>query len=413
MNQATQRLLDRLNQLGTISNSPDCLSRYYATPAFEKAGDLLNEWMTEAGLIVTKDCVGNIRGILHSQNSDAKHFVVGSHYDSVHNAGKYDGPLGILVGIELAIYAKEKANALPFHLNIVAFADEEGARFNTSYLGSSVLAGNFNLEWLDRKDDDGISIKELIEKEGNVASIPNYAIPADEWLGYYEVHIEQGPVLEDKNQSVCSVKGIAGQDRLTISWEGMAGHAGTSPMDLRKDAYCGAAEFALKVEEVGLKHKEKLVATVGKLNLFPNTSNVIPAKVTHSLDIRSADKQFLNQMVDDLNKMATEIAERRALKINWDLVQSNPPVACDIRLTQALTNAISSIGIEPTNLLSGAGHDGVMIAEVAPITMLFVRSRAGISHNPLEYTSPEDIQDAIQVSINYLENLTLAFGDKE
>jgi allantoate deiminase len=412
MNQATQRLLDRINQLGAISNSPDCLSRYYGTPAFEKAGNLLNEWMIEAGLIVTKDCVGNIRGILHSQDSNAKHFVVGSHYDSVHNAGKYDGPLGILMGIELAIHCKEKELALPFHLNVVAFADEEGARFNTSYLGSSVLAGNFNMEWLDHKDDDGICIKELIEKEGNVASIPNYAIPKKDWLGYFEIHIEQGPVLEDKGQSVCSVKSIAGQDRLTISWEGMAGHAGTSPMGLRKDAYCGAAEFALVVEQTALSNKDKLVATVGKLNLFPNTSNVIPEKVTHTLDIRSADQAFLKIIVNQLETLAKEIASKRELKMTWELVQANPPVACDEELTHALNEAISSIGVNPINLLSGAGHDGVMIAEVAPITMLFVRSKAGISHNPLEHSSPEDIQDAIEVSIKYLENLILAIAAK-
>jgi len=410
MNQATQRLLNRINQLGTISNSPDCLSRYYATPAFEKAGELLTEWMIKAGLIVTKDCVGNIRGILHSQTMDAKHFVVGSHYDSVHNAGKYDGPLGILVGIELAIHAEEKGTALPFHLNVVAFADEEGARFNTSYLGSSVLAGNFNMEWLDRTDDDDISIKEIIEKEGNIASIPNFAIPADDWLGYYEIHIEQGPVLEDKGQSVCCVKSIAGQDRLTISWEGMAGHAGTSPMGLRKDAYCGAAEFALAVEELAMNHRETLVATVGKLNLFPNTSNVIPEKVTHTLDIRSADEKFLDDMVNKLENIAKNIASKRELVLKWDLVQANPPVQCDQELNKALSAAITSIGVEPIGLLSGAGHDGVMISEVAPITMLFVRSKAGISHNPLEFTSPEDIQDAITVSINYLENLILAFG---
>ncbi len=406
MNLATERVSQRLELLACISDSPDCISRFYGTPAFTKAGELIAMWMTEAGLDVTTDCVGNIRGTLNSTDPSAKHFVVGSHHDSVHNAGKYDGPLGILIGLEMAIHVQQLSLELPYHLTIVAFADEEGARFNTSYLGSSVLAGNFNNEWLMYKDDSGKTLQQVVEDcGGNVDEIPSYAISKEDWLGYYEVHIEQGPVLENRDISVCAVTGIAAQQRIKLTWDGTSGHAGTCPMNMRQDAYCGAAEFALAVEKLAVKYTDKLVATVGKLRLFPNTPNVIPDKVIHTLDIRSSDDSFLNEMVAHLESESSQIASNRCLGLTWTLQQSNPSVKCDDMMNQELSSAIAAAGIESIQIPSGAGHDGVMIAAVAPIAMLFVRSKDGISHNPLEYSSEKDIADAIQVSIHFLEAL--------
>ena len=406
MNLATERVSQRLEFLASISDFPDCISRFYGTPAFTEAGKLIAKWMSEAGLHVTTDCVGNIRGALNSKDSSAKHFVVGSHHDSVHNAGKYDGPLGILIGLEMAIHVHEHSIELPFHLTIVAFADEEGARFNTSYLGSSVLAGNFQEEWLSLKDDSDKTLKQVVKEcGGNVSEIPSHAIPKEDWLGYYEVHIEQGPVLENRELSVCAVTGIAAQQRIQLTWDGTSGHAGTCPMNLREDAYCGAAEFALAVEKLALQHKDKLVATVGKLRLFPNTPNVIPDKVIHTLDIRSSDDSFLDKMIVQLESESSQIASNRRLGLTWTLQQSNPSVKCDNKMNQALSSAIAATGLQAIQIPSGAGHDGVMISAVAPIAMLFVRSKDGISHNPLEFTSEEDIADAIQVSIHFLEAL--------
>lgn len=407
MNLRTQRILNRLEELGNISEKPDCLSRFYGTDSHIQSRKVLIEWMEAAGMEVHCDNIGNVRGILKSTSSDAKHLVVASHYDSVFDAGKYDGPLGILLGIEMAQQISDLDKALPFHLNVIAFADEEGGRFNTAYLGSCVLAGNFDKTWLSRKDDAGETLGAVIEAMGgNIEAVDGEAIPKEDWLGYYEVHIEQGPVLCDKDLPVCLVSGIAGQTRVDIHWKGMAGHAGTSPMDLRQDALCAAAEFTLAIEALGKEHKNQLVATVGKMIVGPNSSNVIPGAVYHTLDIRSMQDDFLMEMVANLEQQAQTIAEKRGLVCEWKVMQSNPSVDCDPRLSAALEKGIKKSGVrELLSIPSGAGHDGVMISKVAPISMLFVRCTDGISHNPAEYSAPEDIEAALLVSDGFLEAL--------
>ena len=406
MNIQTNRILQRLEELGNISDDKDCLSRFYDTPAHQKAGKVLTSWMQMAGMTVTKDAIGNIRGIL-SSTSDAKHFVIGSHYDTVFNAGKYDGPLGILMGIEMAQRITDNNIQLPFHLNIVAFADEEGSRFNTAYLGSSVLAGNFDSNWLNRKDDQNITLRELIINNCfDPKDIEKGAIPKEDWLGYFEAHIEQGPVLEDQEVPLCVVSSIAAQTRVNVSWTGISGHAGTSPMDLRSDALCAAAEFALAVEEIGKEHINKLVATIGKFNVSPNTSNVIPGLVHHTLDIRSTDDAFLQTIAKSLEEKGKEIASKREITFNWQLMQSNPSVACDTELKQLLEKSIEKTKTPRIEeISSGAGHDAVIIAKVAPISMLFMRSKGGISHNPDEYTSAEDINAALLVCNQFMDEL--------
>jgi len=403
----TNRIVERLEILGTISDDDQCLSRFFGSPAHLKSRGVLIKWMQEAGMKVNCDNMGNIRGILHSPNRNAKHLVVGSHYDSVFDAGKFDGPLGILLGIEMAHKITNDDSTLPFHLDIVAFADEEGGRFNTAYLGSCVLAGNFDHSWLTRLDDQGISLQDVIEKTGgNVAAISTDQIPSEDWLGYFEIHIEQGPVLCQEDLPVCLVSGIAGQTRVDIKWTGMAGHAGTSPMNMRKDALCAAAEFTLATETLGLTHKEKLVATVGKLNAAPNSSNVIPGFVHCTLDIRSLDDAFLAQKVEEIAAKAQQIAKARNVKCDWQVMQSNGSVNCDTQLKEALRKGIKKAGVARLlEIPSGAGHDGVMIANVAPISMLFVRCRDGISHNPLEHSDAKDIKASLAVCDHFLEEL--------
>ena len=410
INKRTQRIVDRLETLGSISDDGKCVSRFFGTKAHIESRKVLIEWMKDAGMTVSCDNMGNIRGILASTNPEAKHFVVASHYDSVFDAGKYDGPLGILLGIEMAKKVSDSNQSLPFHLDVVAFADEEGGRFNTAYLGSCVLAGNFDHSWLSRKDDQGSTLEEVINNAGgNIDNISQDMIPKDDWLGYFEIHIEQGPVLEKEDLPVCLVSGIAGQTRVDVKWTGMAGHAGTCPMDIRQDALCAAAEFTLAMEALGKKHKENLVATVGKLNVGPNTSNVVSGFVYNTLDIRSMDDAFLSQRVEEAESIAKSIGEKRAVQCDWQVMQSNASVNCDSRLRAVLGRGINNSGVERLlEIPSGAGHDGVMISRVAPISMLFVRCKGGISHNPLEYSSPQDIMASLEVCDQFLTELKTA-----
>ncbi|WP_179318190.1 M20 family metallo-hydrolase [Winogradskyella helgolandensis] len=412
MNNRTERITKRLEQLSLISDDDKCLSRFFGTPAHNEAKNLLMTWMEAAGLLVFCDSLGNVRGVLKSNQQNAKHFVIGSHYDTVYNAGNFDGPLGIILGIEIAQRLKENNTELPFHLNIACFSDEEGSRFNTAYLGSSVLAGNFDTDWLLRTDDCNVTLSEAIETYyGNVEAISNDKIPEGDWLGYYEIHIEQGPVLCKENLPICLVSNIASQIRVEVTWEGISAHAGTSPMYLRDDALCAASEFILEVEKTGQKHQEKLVGTVGKMNMLSNTSNVIPAFVCHSLDIRSADSDFLIEIQDQLQHKAIEISKKRNIKLSWKVMQMNPAVICDNHLKDVLRKSIKKVGIDKSiEITSGAGHDAVMISKVAPVSMLFVRCTDGISHNPEEYASPEDIEVALKVSDQFLDELIKEFN---
>ena len=412
INIRTERIVERLEILGAISEDEQCLSRFFGTNSHISARKILVEWMEKAGLKVYCDNIGNVRGTLRSQSPNAKHFVIGSHYDSVFDAGKYDGPLGILLGIEVAQQLAETGEELPFHLDIAAFADEEGGRFNTAYLGSCVLAGNFDESWLERKGDDGLTLKTVVENAGgNVQDIAKDHIPKEDWLGYFEVHIEQGPVLCNEDLPVCLVSGIAAQTRVDISWQGMAGHAGTSPMNLRSDALCAAAAFTISVEAMGNAHKEQLVATVGKLNVAPNSSNVIPGSVNCTLDIRSMNDDFLAEKVAEIADKAQAIANERNIKCNWKVMQSNASVACDEQLKSVIQKGVEQAGLgRLLEIPSGAGHDGVMISKVAPISMIFVRCTDGISHNPAEYSSPEDIKASLEVCDAFLTELAKTFS---
>ncbi len=407
MNAQTKRIVERIETLGKISNETECLSRFFGTTAHKEAREVIKTWMEEEGLEAEIDTIGNVRGVLYSEASNAKHLVVGSHYDTVFQAGKYDGPLGILLGLEMVHIVQKNDIKLPFHFNVVAFTDEEGGRFNTTYLGSSVLAGNFNSKWLDCRDDNDKTMQEVIEEMGgHCKSINKDKIPQKDWLAYFEIHIEQGPVLCKEDLPVCVVNTIAAQTRIEMKWLGKSGHAGTSPMDMRKDAFCAAAEFALAVETLGQEHSDKLVATVGKVNVKPNTSNVIPGYVYCTLDIRSQDDYILEKAVEALHKAAELIAEKRALTLNWKIVQTNPSVVCDENITRLLKESVDGSNVERClEIPSGAGHDGVMISRVAPVSMLFVRCEEGISHHPKEYAAPMDIAAALEVCRHFIFKL--------
>lgn len=405
----TNKIISRINKLAGITETPNMVTRMYGTDAFMKGRKLVSEWMGEAGLQTTFDNIGNVRGKYLCGKNDAKTLVIASHIDTVVNAGKWDGPLGVIMGLDLIetiIYNKKE---LPFNIELIGFADEEGVRFHTTFLGSKAVVGSFDETWLEKDDKDGVSLKEALEKMGGSATdLFKDAIPKDDWLGYFELHIEQGPVLWEKDVPVALVMAIAGQKRIQLTIAGMAGHAGTVPMDMRQDALCCAAEIISTIEEFGLTNKENIVATVGKLDVLNGASNVIPGEVVCSLDLRSADENKLEASYFALKELIKMICAKRNVKLKWELVQSSSPTLCDDKFVGLLNDSIIQSNFESIKLVSGAGHDGVAIAEVAPICMLFVRCFKGISHNPLENVEAKDIAAALKVSDLFLIKLAQA-----
>jgi allantoate deiminase len=403
--QRAEKIMNRINQLAAISEDTTGITRRFGTPAFVAGRDKVLYWMTAAGLETRIDNIGNVRGKWSLGNDNNKTLVIASHIDTVVNAGKFDGPLGVLMGLDLLEHIIASKTTLPFNIELVAFCDEEGVRFHTTYLGSKVLAGSFDKEILQRKDESGITLEAVIQQlHGNSTQLEQDAIPAASWLGYFEIHIEQGPVLYEKDVPVALVTGIAGQSRMEIVFEGMAGHAGTVPMHMRNDALCCAAEFILELEKFALANKE-LVATVGKLNIINAAGNVIPGEVVCSLDVRSANQALLTASCATIKTMCERIAHARNITVTWKPVQQTAPVACSNHFNTLLAGAIAEAGYETISLVSGAGHDAVPISAVAPVAMLFVRCFKGISHNPLENVELKDITAAIKVSDNFIRQL--------
>ena len=400
-----EKILSRINELASVSEALKGITRRYGTAAAAAAGEKVLQWMRTAGLQVRVDAIGNIRGVWKSESAGAARLVIASHIDTVIDAGRWDGPLGVVMGLDLLENVISSGGKLPFDIELIAFCDEEGVRFHTTYLGSKVVAGSFERDMLDRRDGEGISLREVIGMTGgNAEELEGDAIPSDQWLGYFEIHIEQGPVLYEKKVPVAVVKGIAGQVRAEVVFKGMAGHAGTVPMDMRNDALCGAAEFILAAE--GWAVSSGLVATVGKLQIANAASNVIPGEVVCSVDIRSADEGVLSQGHLQLRAMCETIGGKRGLAVQWKVVQASSPVACDARMNELLGKSIRDAGYEIVELVSGAGHDAVPISAVSPVCMLFVRCYKGISHHPQEHVETEDLAAAIVVADEFIHQLS-------
>jgi allantoate deiminase len=401
-----QRIVARINDLAAISEDPKGITRTFGTAAFVEGRDKVADWIKEAGLETRIDSIGNVRGKLSCSQPNAKTFVIASHIDTVANAGKWDGPLGVIMGLDLVEQLIQTEAELPFNIELIAFSDEEGVRFHTTYLGSKVVTGSFDKHLLGKKDASGIMLKEAIAIMGcNISDLQKDAIEADTWLGYFEIHIEQGPVLYERNIPAAVVTSIAGQRRIEITFEGMAGHAGTVPMDRRNDALCCAAGFVLQTEKYAIENKERIVATVGKLNIVNAASNVIPGEVVCSLDVRSADETKLNQACGHLQNLCNKISEARNIKTRWKLIQQTAPVSCDKDLVNLLSHSIAQENLETISLVSGAGHDAVPVSVIAPVAMLFVRCFKGISHNPLEDVELKDIEATVKISDNFIQNL--------
>jgi len=399
------QLLQRIDSLAQISEETGRLTRTFGSPAMRQANDMVASWMREAGMATREDAVGNLVGRYPGAASDAKMLLLGSHLDTVRDAGKFDGPLGVLASIAAVHQLNQRRTTLPFAIEVIGFADEEGVRFQSTYLGSRALAGTLSDKDLSRTDSVGITLAEAIRRfvENPTTFASAHRDPA-ELLGYVEVHIEQGPVLEQLGQAVGVVTAIAGQTRAKATFVGRAAHAGTTPMDLRQDALCGAAELISVVEQTA-RAEPGLVATVGQLDVQPGASNVISAQAKLTVDIRHAEDSKREAAVEKLAERAQRIAEERRLVLSWEVVQSTPVVQCEPALSELLTAAAERHQAKAPHLPSGAGHDAVALAGLTPVAMLFVRCKDGISHHPDESVRVEDVRIAIAVLNDFLQSL--------
>jgi len=393
------RIMERCDRLAQESAEVGKISRLYGTPELRAARDLLDGWMQEAGMTTRIDQIGNLIGHYEADPAiaDPKTLIIGGHWDSVRDAGRYDGTLGVLSGIAAVEGLHEAGVRLNAAIEVMAFADEEGVRFHTALLGSSPIAGGFDLAWLAMTDDAGITLGEAIRAfGGDPEAIPGDARATEDLLGFIEVHIEQGPVLQERDVPVGVVTGITGSARAEITFTGMAGHAGTIPMSSRRDALTGSAEFILAVERVG-RSAEGLVATVGKLDAEPGASNVVAGRTVQTLDLRHPDPEVRGRAITELKREVDAIGERRTLEVAWHDSPCFAETPSDPTLTGTLRKAIEHEGIPVVELFSGAGHDAVTMATITPVTMLFVRCKDGISHNPAESITVEDVTVALSV----------------
>lgn len=411
MSQAAELLVSMLDELGHITDEPGRLTRTFLSPAMQRANRLVGDCMVAAGLQIREDSVGNLIGRLEATASrprargKPKTLLLGSHLDTVRDAGRFDGPLGVVLPIVALADLKVRGVKLPFAVEVIGFSEEEGVRFASAYLGSEGYTGRLKPATLALRDADGVSVHDAL-REFNKGGfmLPKPAHKRSELLGYVEVHIEQGPVLEARNLAVGVVSAIAGQSRFKLTWTGQAGHAGTTPMALRRDALAGAAEFALAAEKLA-RGTTGLVATVGALAVSPGAANVIPGSVVHTLDVRHARDATRRATLLKLGRLASVIAKKRGLKVVWQRTQDNGAVACSPALTAALERSVKTVQGKSLSLVSGAGHDGVVMSALAPVAMLFVRCRGGLSHHPDEYASPQDLAVALAVMTDFLEQL--------
>lgn len=388
-----------LEELGAISDEPGALTRTFLSPALARAKALAAGWMKECGLAPFEDQAGNLIGRWDCGDPKAPTLVCGSHLDTVRNAGRFDGALGVVAGILAAARAIEGKGRLPYHLEVAAFSDEEGVRFQTTYLGSRFYTGRLGESELAAVDRGGVSVRQAITSHR-----PQFPSPPPRTLcGYVEAHIEQGPALESANLALGMAAGIAGQTRARITLQGRAGHAGTTPMRMRCDALAGAAECILAIEETA-RGTPGLVATVGELIISAPASNVIPGEVTFTLDVRDADDAARNDYCRSLlAKLEAQMA-LRGIALRAETVQSSPSVRCSERLTARLEEIVTGLQGTCPRLVSGAGHDIVALAEVTETALLFVRCRNGLSHHPDEYARAEDIGLAIEALTEFLSS---------
>ena len=400
-----QRIISRIEQLAKSSETTIGVTRLSFTQQSEQADQLVTSWMQAAGMVVRKDAMNNLIGRLEGRVKDAPVLLIGSHIDSVINGGKYDGTLGVISAIEVISILNE-SNEIPEHpIEVISFCDEEGARFHTTFLGSRAMAGTFPREDLERVDDNGISLAEAMRNQYLIPeSFPLAKRDEQSFLGYLELHIEQGPVLEQVDQPCGVVIGIAGVSRYSFIITGIAGHAGTVPMQNRCDALTGTAEVLMKIEEMA-KQYDPIVATVGKLVVKPGASNVIPETVLGTLDIRGTNQTGKTAFIQNLFAMINDICKSRKLTCQFENIMDVSPVACSDLFINIIEETLLENGVSPKRMISGAGHDAMALASLTNIGMIFVRCEKGLSHCPEEYVSDEDIRVSTKVLLDAVKQI--------
>ncbi|MBP2436466.1 allantoate amidohydrolase [Microbacterium amylolyticum] len=400
--QAARRVMARCDELARVSSDEGAITRVYLSPEHARVNRLVAEWMREIGLVTRQDAAGNQLGVLRAASPDAPTLMLGSHLDTVIDAGRFDGILGVLMGIEVARLLRVPGgddgiwmSPFPFGLEIAAFSDEEGTRFGKALLGSSAVAGEWDPSWWNLTDDDGITLREAYREFGlDPGRVAEAARTSEQLVGYLEAHIEQGPQLDRRGESLAAVSSIASARRFQLVVEGEARHAGGTPYDMRRDALLGASEAALAVERV-CAGEHHIIGTVGQLEAFPGAVNVVPGETRFSVDLRGEFDHSRDQVWAQISAELDEIMGRRHLRWRAREVHSAPAMFCDPLLQDVVRAGIGATlparAAEPVTLFSPAGHDGMTIGSVTPVGMLFLRNPDGISHHPDEAVTGSDV----------------------
>ena len=392
----------RCQRLARFSEDEDSIRRTFLSAAMRDCYAEITNWLSAAGAKVSLDAAGNLRGYYPGAESAAPRLLMGSHLDTVPNAGAYDGVLGVVLVV--ALLEALDGRRLPFGIEVIGFSEEEGVRFGTPFIGSRALVGGLDTELLRCRDRNGVSVEEAIEEFGLLpADIPQAALQQN-CLGYIEFHIEQGPVLENLGCPLAAVDAIVGQNRLEFIFSGRANHAGTTPMHLRRDALAGAAEWTTAVESLALS-TPGLVATVGLIEANPGAINIIAGEVRATLDLRHASDSARAKALEEVTGTAERIAARRALSLTWRTLLAQRAVRMDRFLVDQIEQAIRKTGYEPQRMASGAGHDAMILAEKVPAAIIFLRTPGGISHDPAESVHLEDVASALDCGVHLLEQL--------
>jgi allantoate deiminase len=401
---SAERIMQRCDALARHSELPGGLTRVFLSPESRAASELVLGWMREAGMDARLDAIGNVAGRYEGERAGLPCLMLGSHLDTVRDAGRYDGMLGVVSAIECVHVLNAQKRRLPFAIEVVGFGDEEGVRFGTTLLGSRAVAGGFDLSVLQAKDAGGTTMDQALRDFGlQPEKIHEVRRNREHVLAYAELHIEQGPVLEAEGLAVGVVTAINGFSRLRVSLAGLAGHAGTVPMILRRDALAAAAECVLAVEKVG-KSQLDLVATVGRIEARPGAINVIPGEATFTVDVRSPKDDMRAWAVNEIRAAVAGIAGRRKVEARIEDLQSQPVAACAPWLMAQMDRAVAAEGLPVRRLPSGAGHDGMAMQAIADIAMLFVRCKGGVSHNPAESITVQDAGAAARVLLQFISN---------
>jgi allantoate deiminase len=402
LEQATQ-VVEWCRRLAECTEQAGAITRTYLSPPMRDVHAQLTRWMSELGMNVHVDAAGNLRGLYQAApGGSSRRLVIASHLDSVPQGGAFDGVLGVVLAI--ALVDRLGGKRLPYAIEVIGFADEEGTRFGVPFIGSRSVAGTLDAALLERRDANGRSVVDAIADFGLDPARLDQARLAADAIGYLECHIEQGPVLDRMNAPVAVVTAIAGQSRALLTFTGAANHAGTTPMNARRDALAGAAEWIAAVEHEG-RETPDLVATVGQVEVDPGAANVIPGHCRATLDLRHRDDRIRHAAYGRLLNVAKGIAARRDLDVDVEPRLDQAAVPMDEGMTARLVTAVETIGQPVHCMPSGAGHDAMVMAAVVPIGMLFLRSPGGISHHPAETVRAEDVEVALQVGLQFLQGL--------